>query len=40
MVTITNSKPTKNGTLPNISHRGNKYEKGTYRTIEKISNGT
>ena len=40
MVTITNSKPTKSGTLPNISHRGNKYEKGTYRTIEKISNGT
>lgn len=28
------------GTLQTISHRGNKYEKGTYRTIEKISNGT
>ena len=33
---LTNSKPTKSGTLPNISHRGNKYEKGTYRTIERL----
>ena len=32
--------PPNGGKLQTISHRGNKYEKGTYRTIEKISNGT